>query len=116
MRGYRTVADEKILKVLYSDRIILEEKKKTRGHYYLMGSLVRGGALGARRSPERGGALGGGESGTRHETRENKRRYRRVRFLLPQDDIPSRSLVRVDTVYDGGGVERSGLTPTFAHP
>ena len=51
-RGYRTVAGGGILKVLCDDRIILEEKKKTRGYYYLVKSPVRGGASGARRSPE----------------------------------------------------------------
>ena len=38
-RGYRTVAGRRILKVLCGDRIILERKKRTRGHYYLTGLL-----------------------------------------------------------------------------
>ena len=50
LRGYRTVAGRGILKVLHSDRIILEEKKRMRGYYFLMESLVRGGASGARKS------------------------------------------------------------------
>ena len=54
------VAGEGILEVLHSDRTILEEKKRTKGYYYMAGSPVRGGALEARRSPERGGALSGG--------------------------------------------------------
>ena len=48
--------------------------------------------------------------------REDERRRRRVRFLLSQDDTPSRSLVRVDTAHDGGGIEQPGSTPTIAHP
>ena len=47
-RGYMTVAGGGILKVLHSDRIVLERKKERRGHYYLTESLVRGGASGAR--------------------------------------------------------------------
>ena len=43
-RGYRTVAGEEILKVLRGDRILLEGKKESRGHYYLARILVRGGA------------------------------------------------------------------------
>ena len=34
-RGYRMVAGEEILKVLHGDRIILKEKKRMRGYYYL---------------------------------------------------------------------------------
>ena len=71
-RGYRMIADGGILRVLCGDRIVLEGKKRSRGHYYLAGSPVRGEALGARWSPERGGAPGGG-SGTRQETREDER-------------------------------------------
>ena len=55
MRSYRIVAGEGILKVLHDDRIILEEKKRMRGHYYLMENPVRGGASAARRSPVQGG-------------------------------------------------------------
>ena len=51
-RGYRTVAGGGILRELRDDRIVLEEKKGSRGHYYLVGSPVRGGASGARWSPE----------------------------------------------------------------
>ena len=76
------VASGKILKVLCSDKIILKEKKKMRENYYLTGSPVRGGASRAKRSLERDGAPAGGGSGTRYETREDKRRYRKVRFLL----------------------------------
>ena len=43
-RGYRTVASGGILRVLHGDRIVLEGKKGSRGHYYLAGSPVRGGA------------------------------------------------------------------------
>ena len=68
LRGYRTIDGREILKVLHGDRIILEKKKRTRGYYYLTESPVRGGALGARRSPERGEALDGGGSGTRRKT------------------------------------------------
>ena len=114
-RGYRTVAGGGILRVLRGDRIVREGKKGSRGHYYLAGSPVRGGASGARWSPERGGAPGGG-SGTRQETREDERRRRKVRFLLPQDDAPSRSQVRRSTAYDGDGIEQPGSTPMFAHP
>ena len=39
-RGYRMVTDGEILKVLCSDRIILEGKKRMRGHYYLVESPV----------------------------------------------------------------------------
>ena len=39
-KGYRTIAGGGILKVLRSDRVILEGKKMTRGHYYLMESPV----------------------------------------------------------------------------
>ena len=49
-RGYRMIVDGGILKVLCSDRIVLEEKKKTRGYYYLMGSPIRGGASEVRKS------------------------------------------------------------------
>ena len=52
----------------------------------------------------------------RQETREDKRRRRKVRFLLPQDDAPSRSQVRRSTAYDGDEIEQPGLTPMFAHP
>ena len=57
------VANEGILRVLRDDRIVLEGKKGSRGHYYLAGSPVRGGALRARWSSERGGALDRGGSG-----------------------------------------------------
>ena len=43
------------------------------------------------------------------------RRYRNVRFLLPQETTPSRSQVRSMT-YDGDGIEQPGLTPIFVHP
>ena len=39
-RGYKMVVGGEILKVLYGDRIILEEKKRMRGHYYLTESPV----------------------------------------------------------------------------
>ena len=39
-KGYRMVAGAEILKVLRSDRIILERKKRMRGHYYLAKSPV----------------------------------------------------------------------------
>ena len=90
-RGYRTVAGGGILKVLRDDRIVLEEKKGKRGYYYLMESPVRGGASGARWSPERDGAPGGDGSGTRLETQKDERGHHKVRFLLPQDDVSSRS-------------------------
>ena len=61
------------------------------------------------------GAPSGGGSGTRCETREDERRRHRMKFLFPQDDTPSRSLVKVDTVHDGGGIERPSSTPTFVH-
>ena len=64
-RGYRMVADGGILKVLHGDRVILEGEKRMRGYYYLVGSPVRDGASGARRSPQQDGAPGGGGSGTR---------------------------------------------------
>ena len=35
-RGYRTIAGREILKVLRGERIILKEKKRTRGYYYLI--------------------------------------------------------------------------------
>ena len=44
------VAGGGILKVLHGDKIILEKKKKMRGHYYLMGSPVRSEASRARRA------------------------------------------------------------------
>ena len=44
------VAGGGILKVLHGDKIILEKKKKMRGHYYLTESPVQGGASGARRA------------------------------------------------------------------
>ena len=51
------VAGGGILKVLHDDKIILKEKKKKmRGHYYLTESPMRGGASGARRISEQGGA------------------------------------------------------------
>ena len=108
------VAGGGILRVLRGDWIVLEGKKGSRGHYYLAGSPVRGGASGARWSPERDGAPGG-RSDMRQETREDERRRRKVRFLLPQDDAPSRSQVR-SIAYDGDGIEQSGSTPMFAHP
>ena len=52
----------------------------------------------------------------RQETREDERRYRKVRFQLPQDDAPSRSQIRRSTAYDGDEIERSGSTFMFAHP
>ena len=52
--------------VMPGDRVILEGKKRTRGHYYLAGSPVRDGASEARGSPVRGGTQGGGSS-TTHE-------------------------------------------------
>ena len=39
-RGYRTVAGGEILRVLHDDRIVLEGKKGSRGHYYLVRSPV----------------------------------------------------------------------------
>ena len=51
-RGYRTVAGRGILRVLCADRIMLEGKKGSRGHYYLTGSLVQGGASGAQSEVE----------------------------------------------------------------
>ena len=109
-RSCRTVAGGEILRVLHDDRIVLEGKKESRGHYYLVESSVRGGASGDRWSLERGGASGDG-SGTRQETREDERRHRKVRFLLPQDDAPSRSQVRRSTAYDRDGIEQPGSTP-----
>ena len=53
-----------------------------RGYYYLVGSSVQGEALGAKRNLERGGAPDRGGSDIRQETREDKRRRRRVKFLL----------------------------------
>ena len=105
-----------ILRVLCSDKIMLEKKKGSRGHYYLAESPVRGEASGARWSPERGGAPGGGGSGMRQDTRENERRRRKVRFLLPQDDVPSRSQVKKSTAYNKDRIERPGSTLIFAHP
>ena len=87
-----------------------------RGYYYLMGSPVRGGASGARWSSERGEAPGGGGSGTKQEIQEDEKRRRKVRFLLPQDDIPSSSQIKRSTAYDGDRIERSGSTPIFVHP
>ena len=102
--------------MLHDERIMLEGKNESRGHYYLTESLVRGGASGARWSPERGGAPGGGGSGMRQDTRENERRRRKVRFLLPQDDVPSRSQVKKSTAYNKDRIERPGSTLIFAHP
>ena len=76
------IAGKEILKVLHGDRIILEQKKRMRGHYCLAESPMRNGASGARRSPEQGGASSGGRSGTRQETQKDERRYRKMRFLL----------------------------------
>ena len=73
------------------------------------------GALGAKRSSERGGAPGGSRSDIRWEIREDERRHRRVRFLLPHDDTLSRSLIRVDTTHDGDEIERPGSTSIFIH-
>ena len=114
MRGYRTVAGREILKVLHDNKIILEEKKKMRRHYYLTGSPVRDGALGAR-SPQQGRALDGDRLSTRWETQEDERRCDRVKFLLPQEISPSRSLVRMDTTHDRGGIKQPSSIPTFTH-
>ena len=46
------VADGEILKVLHNERIILEEKKRMRGYYYLVKSPVRDGVLRVRKSPK----------------------------------------------------------------
>ena len=40
------------MKVLHNDKVILKEKKRMRGYYYLVGSLVQGRASDTRRSPE----------------------------------------------------------------
>ena len=77
---------------------------------------MRGGVPGADRSPVRGGAPIVGGSGTGCETREDERRHRQVKFLLPQEASPSRSQVKVNTTRDGDGIERPGSTPMFAHP
>ena len=68
-KGYRMVAGGRILKVLHGDRVILEEEKRMRGYYYLTRSPVRDGALGVRRSSERGE----GRSDSRRETRKDER-------------------------------------------
>ena len=67
------VAGGEILMALHDDRIILKEKKRMRGHYYLVRSPVQGRASRARKSPERSGAPSGGRSDTRCETREDER-------------------------------------------
>ena len=110
------VTDGEILKVLHGDRIILKEKKRTRGYYYLVESPVRDEASGARRSLKRDGAPDGGGSGTKGKTRKDKRRRRRVKFLLSWETSPSKSLVRMDTTHDGDRIEQSDSTLTFAHP
>ena len=48
--GYRWIAGDGILKVMYGDRMILEGKKKMRGYFYLTESPVQGGASGVRRA------------------------------------------------------------------
>ena len=65
------------------DRVILKREKRMREYYYMVESLVRDGALKARGSLVQGGALDGGGSDMRCKTREDKRRHRRVKFLLP---------------------------------
>ena len=102
--------------MLCGDRIVLEEKNESKGHYYMTGSPVRGRASGARWSPERGGAPDGGGLSMRQETREEERQCCNVRFLLLQDDAPSRSQVRRSTAYDGDGIEQPGSTLIFVHP
>ena len=62
------VAGGGILKIMHGDGIILKDKKRTRGYYYLAGSPARGGASVARRSPERGEAPGRSGLGMRCET------------------------------------------------
>ena len=79
-------------------------KKKYEGYYLSTRSLMQDGASYA------------GGLGTRCETRENDIRCRKVKFLLLQEAIPSRSHVRRITVVDGGGIERLGSTLTYAHP
>lgn len=44
---------------------------------------MQDGVFGVNKSPLRGEALGADGSGTRHETREDNRRRRTVKFLLP---------------------------------
>ena len=39
-KGYRMIAGGEILKVLRGDRIVLEEKTRSRGYYYLVESPV----------------------------------------------------------------------------
>ena len=114
--GYTWRAGDGVLKVLHDSRVVVQGKKRE-GHYFLTESSVRGGVPGADRSPVRGGApTTTGGSGTGHETREDERRRRKVKFLLPQEISPSRCQVEVTTVYDGDGIERPGSTPIFAHP
>ena len=52
----------------------------------------------------------------RQETREDERRCRTVRFLLLQDDAPSRSQVRRSIAYDGDRIEWSISTFMSVHP
>ena len=68
---YKWRAEGEILKILHNDRMILEEKKRTIGHYYPTESLVRDGASGTKRTLESSGAPSRGGSSMRCETRKD---------------------------------------------
>ena len=63
----------------------------------------------------RGEATDADGSDTRQETRKDDRQYHKVKFLLPQEAISSRSQVRRSTAYDGDGIERPSLTLIFVN-
>ena len=77
---------------------------------------MQGRTSGAKRSPERGGDPDKGGSDTTRETQEDDKRYRKVRFLLQQDDTLSRSQIRRSIAYDGDGIKWLGSTLMSVHP
>ena len=92
------------------------KEKRYRGHYLLTGSATLYGASKANGSSEQGGALSAGGLDTRQEIRKDDRRYRKIKFLLPQETTPSKSQIKKITVYDRDKIEQSDSTPMFVHP
>lgn len=90
------IAGDGILKILYSDRMILERKKRMRGHYYLVGSPVQVRVSGTNGSPVQGGAPDRGGSSTRWKIREDKKRCHKIKFLLLYKTSLSRYLVTMN--------------------
>jgi len=81
LNGYTWRANDGILKIIYGNKIFLQEKK-CRGYYLLIESLVQDRVLDTNRSLVRGGAPGTSRLGMRWKMQEDDKQRRMIKFLL----------------------------------